>query len=66
MDYFSTTFGVYLLRWIFSAFVMMVPLYFLNKYKVTNKFKYKEYIDLIIVQIIGAFIFFNIDKLIFN
>ena len=65
-SYFSFGFFLYLLRWIFSAFIMMIPLYFINRFKITEKFKYKEYIDLIIVQIIGAFIFWWIDQLIFK
>lgn len=70
-NYASIEFGIYLCRWIISAFVMMVPLYFINKFHLTefkNKklSKYKEYLDLIIVSIIGAFIFFNIDQIIFN
>jgi len=66
-DYFSFTFFVYLCRWIISAFVMMIPLFLIQKFGLTNRFgKYKEYIDLVIVQIFGAFVFFNIDKIIFN
>jgi len=61
----SIKFLVYLLRWIFSAFVMMIPLWFLVKFKCCNS-KYQEYIHLILVQIIGAFIFWNIDKIIFK
>jgi hypothetical protein len=45
----------------------MIPLVIINHYKITERFeKYKEYIDLVIVSIIGAFIFYNIDKHIFN
>jgi len=66
-DYFSFTFLLYLCRWILSAFVMMLPLFFIQRYKLTNRFgKYKEYIDLIIVQIVGAFLFFELDKYIFD
>jgi ABC-type glycerol-3-phosphate transport system permease component len=66
-DYFSFTFFIYLLRWIFSAFVMMIPLFLIQKTNLTSRFgKYKEYIDLILVQIFGAFVFFEIDKIIFN
>jgi len=71
ISYFSFDFILYVLRWILSAFVMMIPLYLLNKYNITsqsklkNLYPYKEYIDLIIVQIIGAFIFWWIDQIIF-
>lgn len=71
ISYFSFDFILYILRWIFSAFIMMIPLYLLNKYNITSQSKlkklypYKEYIDLIIVQIIGAFIFWWIDQIIF-
>ena len=64
-SYFSLTFGIYLFRWIVSAVVMMLPLYFLVKYNCC-KGKYQEYYHLILVQIVGAFIFFNIDKFIFE
>jgi len=65
MDYFSVTFFIYLLRWIFSAFIMMIPLYFLVKYDCCPS-KYQEYIHLIIVQVIGAFLLFPIDTFIFS
>jgi ABC-type glycerol-3-phosphate transport system permease component len=65
-SYLSIEFFVYILRWIFSAFIMMIPLYLINKFKLTDNFKYKEYIDLILVQIIGAFIFWWIDQIIFK
>jgi len=66
-SYFTFEFILYVGRWILSAFIMMVPLYLLQKYKVTKRFgKYKEYIDLVIVQIIGAFIFWWIDQIIFR
>lgn len=65
-SYLSFEFFLYLVRWILSAFVMMIPLYLINRYKITEKFKYKEYIDLILIQIIGAFIFWWIDQMIFR
>jgi ABC-type glycerol-3-phosphate transport system permease component len=65
MDYISLNFFIYLCRWILSAFVMMIPMYFLVKYRVFEG-KYQEYIHLIVVQIIGAFIFYKIDYYIFN
>jgi len=67
MCFFTERFGIYLSRWLLSAFVMMIPLVLINKYSLTKKFgKYKEYIDLVIVSIIGAFIFYNIDQYIFK
>lgn len=65
MDYLSIQFLIYLFRWILSAVVMMLPLYVLVRYRCCSG-KYQEYIHLIIVQIIGAFIFFGIDKWIFS
>jgi ABC-type glycerol-3-phosphate transport system permease component len=65
MDFLSLNFLIYLLRWILSAFVMMIPMYFLIKFDIF-KGKYQEYIHLIIVQIIGAFIFYKIDYFIFK
>lgn len=59
-------FLIYLLRWIVSAFVMMIPLWFLIKIKCCYGNKYMEYIHLLIVQIIGAFIFYKIDAWIFK
>jgi len=64
-NYFTLQFLIYMLRWIVSAFVMFIPLYFLVKYECC-KSKYQEYIHLVIVQIIGAIIFFHLDKLIFK
>jgi len=73
-SYLSIDFLIYVGRWIFSAFVMMIPLYFLQKFQISKYFKkikgykteYQEYIDLIIIQIIGAFIFWYIDQMIFK
>ena len=67
-SYLSIDFLLYLMRWIFSAFVMMVPLYIINTYGLTSKIseKYKEYVDLILIQIVGAFIFWYIDQWIFS
>jgi hypothetical protein len=65
-DYLSLTFAIYLGRWIFSAFAMFIPLYIINKYKWTKGLKYKEYIDLVLIQIAGAFFFYKIDQWIFN
>jgi len=66
MDYFSLYFLLYLLRWVISAFIMMIPLWFLVKIKCCYGNKYQEFIHLLIVQIIGAFIFFPIDYFIFS
>jgi len=65
-SYFCLDFLIYAGRWIFSAFVMMIPLYIINKYNITKQLKYKEYIDLIMIQIIGAFVFWYIDQWIFK
>jgi len=65
-SYFSFEFFLYLIRWIVSAFIMMIPLYLINHFKITEKFKFKEYIDLILVQIFGAFVFWWIDQMIFR
>jgi len=69
-SYLSTQFAVYLIRWILSGVVMIVPLYFLIKWDCCNfgdKYKkYQEYFHLIVVQIIGAFIFYHIDQIIFK
>ena len=67
-SYLSYDFLLYVGRWIFSAFIMMIPLYYINKYNITSKIneKYKEHIDLIIIQIIGAFVFWYIDQWIFK
>jgi len=65
MDYFSYQFIIYLLRWIVSGIVILPFIYLLINYKCC-KGKYQEYIHLILVQVIGAFIFYNIDKYIFK
>ena len=65
MSYLSIDFLFYLLRWILSGFIMLLPLWFLIKYKCCEG-EYQEYIHIIILQIAGAFIFWNIDQLIFK
>jgi len=65
MDYLSFQFLIYLGRWLLSAVVMFVPLYFLVKYKCCEG-EYQEYIHIIILQIIGAIIFYPIDTYIFK
>jgi hypothetical protein len=64
-DYFSIQFLIYIGRWILSAFVMMLPLWVLVKLNCCQG-KYQEYLHLLVVQIVGAFIFFEIDKWIFK
>jgi len=61
-DYLTFNYLIYLLRWLLSAIIMFIPLYFINKYKLTDNLKYKEYIDLLILQVIGSIIFYKIDK----
>jgi hypothetical protein len=58
--FFTKQFFIYLLRWIFSAFVMMIPLWVLQSH-IDN-----DYAKLILVQIFGAFVFFKIDEIIFS
>ena len=65
-DYLSIQFIIYLLRWIVSAFVMMLPLYILSRTKCCVGSKYKEYVYLVLVQIFGAFIFYMLDKFILS
>ena len=61
-DYTSLHFLLYVGRWIISAIVMMVPLYLIKRYtKITN-----EYMHLLMIQIIGAFIFYHIDAYLFK
>jgi len=57
----SKKFLIYVLRWLASAFVMMPFLFLVNEYITTN-----QYVALCLVQIIGAFIFWNIDRAIFK
>ena len=62
MSYLSLHFLLYVGRWILSAFVMMVPLYLIKKYtKIKN-----EYVHLVLIQIVGAFIFYRLDAYIFK
>lgn len=61
-DYISWHFAMYVGRWILSAIVMMAPLYLIKRFtKTTN-----EYFHLLVVQIIGAFIFYHLDAAIFK
>lgn len=57
----SKKFLIYMLRWIFSGIIMSVPLYLLRIIGMVN-----PYVNLLLVQVIGAFIFWFIDKLIFR
>jgi len=63
--YFNEQYLIYLFRWIISAIVMMLPLYLLVKFDCCKN-KYQEYIHLLIIQVIGSFIFYPIDLLIFK
>jgi len=65
MDYLSTQFLVYLGRWLLSGVIMLLPLYMLIYFNCC-KGKYQEYIHILILQIIGAFIFYPIDLYIFK
>ena len=62
IDYTSIHFLMYVGRWVLSAFVMMIPLYLIKRY---TKIK-SEYVHLVLVQIVGAFIFYKIDAYIFQ
>ena len=63
MDYLSINFIIYVGRWIISAAVAMPFLWLLIQYKCCSESKYVEYIHLLIVQIIGAFLFYKLDQL---
>jgi len=65
INYLSEQYIIYLGRWILSAIVMMLPLYLLVKYNCC-KGKYQEYIHLLLIQVVGSFIFYPIDLLIFK
>jgi len=65
MSYISIKFLIYLLRWIFSGVIMLMPLYLLLKIKCCEG-KYQEYIHILLLQIVGAFIFWYIDNWIFK
>ena len=54
-------FLIYLFRWILSGLFMSIPLYFLRNAGMMN-----PYINLIIISIIGAIVFWKIDKKIFK
>jgi len=61
-DYLSWHFALYVGRWLLSAFVMMVPLYLIKTFtKIKN-----EYLHLVMVQVVGAFIFYHLDAYIFK
>ena len=57
--YFSKRFGIYLLRWLFSALVMLPVMMLLEAVL-------PLWGNLIVGQIFGALIFWNIDKWIFK
>ena len=59
-DFLTAKFAVYSARWIISGFVMLPFMLIMKYYDVPFA------ANVIIGQIIGAFIFYNIDKLIFR
>jgi len=65
MSYISEQYFIYLLRWLLSYVVMLIPLYLLVKTDCC-KSKYQEYVHLLIIQVIGSFLFYPIDLLIFK
>jgi len=64
-DYFTFNFVIYLGRWLISTVVLMFPLMLLIKLDCC-KSKYQAHYHLLAIQIIGAFIFYKIDALIFK
>lgn len=54
-------FGLYLMRWQLSSFFMMIPLFCLRSIGWNN-----SYYNLVIVQFIGAIVFYRVDKWIFK
>jgi hypothetical protein len=62
-DYLTETFLIYVLRWIISAVVMFIPLLVFQKLNILND---NPYLRLLLLQIIGAFIFYKIDVFILS
>ena len=58
-DYFTKTYGIYLVRWLVSAGAMMPVMIFLESIL-------PLWANLIVGQIFGSIIFFKIDKWIFS
>jgi hypothetical protein len=58
-DYFTKTYGIYLVRWLLSALIMLPVMMFLESIL-------PLWANLIVGQIFGSIIFFKIDKWIFS
>jgi len=65
ISYFSADFLIYLGRWLLSGVVMLPFIWYLIKIECC-KGRYQEYVHLILVQIIGSFIFWYLDQWIFK
>jgi len=65
-EYLTVTFGLYVGRWILSAVVMMPFLWLLIRLRCCLTWRLGEYVHLLIVQVIGAFIFYRADQLLFG
>lgn len=59
-DFLTVKFAVYLIRWIISGFIMLPFMLIMKYYDVPFS------VNVIIGQIIGAFIFYKIDSMIFK
>lgn len=59
-DFLTVKFAVYLIRWIISGFVMLPFMLIMKYYDILFS------VNVIIGQIIGAFIFYKIDGMIFK
>lgn len=59
-DFLTVKFAVYLIRWIISGFVMLPFMLIMKYYGIPFS------VNVIIGQIIGAFIFYKIDGMIFK
>ena len=59
-DFLTVKFAVYLIRWIISGFIMLPFMLIMKYYDVPFS------VNVITGQIIGAFIFYKIDSMIFK
>lgn len=59
-DFLTVKFAVYLIRWIISGFVMLPFMLIMKYYDIPFS------VNVITGQIIGAFIFYKIDSMIFK
>lgn len=59
-DFLTVKFAVYLIRWIISGFVMLPFMLIMRYYDIPFS------VNVITGQIIGAFIFYKIDSMIFK